>query len=126
MAAHPIVHIELSANDPQAASQFYKEIFGWQINVAPEFDYHMFQAEGGPGGGFVKVGSGADAFKNSAGDVLVYIGSDDIDADLRQVEARGGKIVAPKMEIPQTGWFGVFTDPTGNKIGLFTAMGQQG
>ena|SRR5579864_5249362 len=125
MAAHPIVHVELSATDPQAASQFYKDIFDWQITVAPEFDYHMFQAEGGPGGGFVKVGSPSDGV-SKVGDVLIYLGSDDIDADLRKVEARGGKTVTPKMEIPQTGWFGVFTDPSGNRIGLFTPMSPRG
>jgi predicted enzyme related to lactoylglutathione lyase len=123
MAAHPIVHVELSAIDPKAASQYYQDIFGWQITVAPEFDYHMFQAEGGPGGGFVNIGGEAGT---KAGDVLVYIASDDIEADLRKVEAKGGKTVTPKMEIPQTGWFGVFTDPSGNKIGLYTAMARQG
>ena len=123
MAAHPIVHVELSATDPKAASQFYQDIFGWQITVAAEMDYHMFQAEGGPGGGFVTIGGEAGT---KAGDVLVYIASDDIEADLRKVEARGGKTVAPKMEIPQTGWFGVFTDPSGNKIGLYTEMARQG
>jgi len=53
MAAHPIVHIEFPANDPQEASKFYTDLFGWQIQTDPTFDYHMFQAEGGPGGGFV-------------------------------------------------------------------------
>jgi predicted enzyme related to lactoylglutathione lyase len=26
------------------------------------------------------------------------------------------------MEIPETGWFALFTDPTGNQIGLYTPM----
>jgi predicted enzyme related to lactoylglutathione lyase len=33
--------------------------------------------------------------------------------------------VVPKTEIPQVGWFGVFKDPTGNKVALFTGA-QQG
>jgi predicted enzyme related to lactoylglutathione lyase len=33
--------------------------------------------------------------------------------------------VVPKTEIPGIGWFGVFTDPTGNKVGLYTAQSPQ-
>lgn len=128
MSAHPIVHIEFSANDPKAASAFYADAFGWQIQTDPHFDYHMFQAEGGPGGGFVPTATSTDGgtMQYKAGDVLVYIGSDDIDADLRKVESLGGEILVPKTEIPQTGWFGVFRDPTGNKVALYTNMGSQG
>ncbi len=127
MSAHPIVHVEIPANDPQAASTFYADAFGWQIQVAQEFNYHMFQAEGGPGGAFVAVSGGPDdTMQPQPGEVLIYLGSDDIDADLAKVESAGGTIVTPKTEIPQTGWFGIFRDPTGNKVGLFTYMSNQG
>src|SRR5207248_7655622 len=91
MAAHPIVHVEFPASDPQAASRFYADLFGWQIQTDPQMDYHMFQAEGGPGGGFPKAGTSM-----SAGEVLVYVGSEDIDADLRKAESLGGTIVVSK------------------------------
>ena len=123
MSNHPIVHLDIPASDPKAASKFYADAFGWKIEVAPEFDYHMFQAEGGPGGGFVNVGeSGGVSYK--AGEVLVYIGTNDIEASLAKVQSLGGKVVLPKTEIPQVGWWAIFTDPTGNKIGLFTDIHQ--
>lgn len=123
MSNHPIVHIEIPGNDTKAASKFYEDTFGWKIETDPNFDYHMFQAEGGPGGGFVKPGENMGV-SYKAGEVLIYIGTDDIDASLAKVTAHGGKVVLPKTEIPQTGWFAFFTDPTGNKIGLYTAMHQ--
>jgi uncharacterized protein len=88
----------------------------------------MFQAEGGPGGGFVSVATGADGgmMQYQPDDVLDYLAGDDIDADLRKIESLGGVIVVPKTEIPQTGWSGVFTDPTGNKLALYAAMPRQG
>lgn len=46
----------------------------------------------------------------------------EIEADLRHVENLGGTIVTPKTEIPGTGWFGVFQNPTGNKIALYTSQ----
>lgn len=59
-----------------------------------------------------------------AGEVLIYIGTDDIDASLAKITSLGGKTILPKTEIPQVGWWAVFADPTGNKIGLFTDMHQ--
>ena len=122
MANHSIVHIEIPASDTAAASKFYADLFGWNIQVDPSFNYHMFQAEPGPGGGFVEVG-GMGGYK--AGEVLIYVSTDDIDASLAKVESLGGKTVVPKTEIPNMGWFAFFTDPTGNRIGLFSGMGQQ-
>ena len=123
MSQHSIVHIEIPATDSRAASKFYADLFDWKIQVDPSFDYHMFQADPGPGGGFVQVSATSEAYK--VGDVRIYVSTDDIDATLAQVEALGGKTLEPKTEIPQTGWFAVFADPAGNRIGLFTALSQQ-
>jgi predicted enzyme related to lactoylglutathione lyase len=60
--------------------------------------------------------------ESPAGHVLVYIHSDDIETDLKNVEKLGGKVIHPKTEIPQIGWFGLFQDPTGNVLGLYTSM----
>src|SRR5579883_1047272 len=54
MSGHPIVHVEIPAADPRGTSQFYAEVFGWRVHTDPSFDYTMFAAEGGPGGGFVR------------------------------------------------------------------------
>ncbi len=121
MSNHPVVHIDIPGNDPKAAGQFYADAFGWQVETDPTFDYTMFRAEGGPGGGFVKVGGGM-GLGYKAGEVLIYIGTDDIDASLASVEKHGGKTVMGKTEIPNVGWWAVFADPTGNKVALYTDM----
>ncbi len=118
MVSHPIVHLDISAKDPAAASKFYAELFGWKIAVDPNFNYHQFAAEGGPGGGFV----GVDDQTYKAGDIVPYVGTDDIDAFLKKAESLGGKTLMPKTEIPGIGWFAFFADPTGNRIGLYTSM----
>ena len=124
MAAHPIVHIEIPANDTKGLAKFYADMFGWELQHDSNFDYWMFRADGGPGGGFVTTGdtdpSGHMEYKPDS--LLVYVDSDDIDADLAKVESLGGKVVMPETEIPHTGWFGIFTDPTGNRVALFTSM----
>ena len=115
MPSHPIVHIEFSAADLEKAGQFYSSIFGWKIQPMPEMNYATFEAEGGPGGGFNPLTQQAPA-----GTVLVYIDTEDIEGTLQQVTAQGGKVLQPKTEIPGYGWFGIFADPTGNQVGLYT------
>jgi len=124
MSNHSIVHVEIPALDPTKAGTFYADLFNWNIKVDPSFDYHMFQVEPGPAGGFVKVGEHPGQPSYKPGEVLIYVSTDDIDATLAKAESLGGKILVPKTEIPQTGWFAFFSDPTGNRIGLFTSVGQ--
>jgi uncharacterized protein len=117
MTKRNVVHIEFPASDVQATAKFYEGLFGWQIVSYPEMGYTMWNPGEGPGGGFPHVSD-----ENPAGQVLVYIHSDDIDADLERVKALGGKILRAKTEIPSTGWFGLFQDPTGNTLALYTSM----
>ena len=111
-----VVHVEIPAQDVQAASKFYENLFGWKMEHAAEFDYTMWEDGSGYGGGFNKVTE-----ETPAGQVIVYIHSDDIEADLKKVEELGGTVVTPKTEIPGTGWFGQFKDPTGNLLALYTS-----
>ena len=120
MSKHPIVHIEFSAHDRKATGKFYTDLFGWKVEQMPEMNYATFESEGGPGGGFNPVSE-----QNPAGTILVYVSTDDIEAALAKAESLGGKTIMPKTEIPTIGWFGIFSDPTGNVVGLFTGIGEQ-
>ena len=123
MASHPIVHVDLPATDPAAAAHFYETALGWHLQHDANFDYWMFQAAGGPGGGFVRAGQDAGGpVQNEIGKLLVYLGSDDIDADLARVEAAGGRTILPRTDIPGVGWFAVFADPSGNHLGFFQTL----
>ena len=117
MPKHPIVHIEFSTKDREESGKFYGELFGWKIQQMPEMDYAMFESGEGVGGGLNPVTEGFPA-----GTVMVYIGTDDIEATLAKAESLGAKTVVPKTEIPNMGWVGMFTDPTGNMLGLFTSL----
>ena len=117
MSKRNVVHIEIPTADVTASAKFYETLFGWKMEHAPEFDYTMWSDGSGYGGGFNKVSE-----ENPVGEVLVYIASADIDADLKPVEKLGGKVVRPKTDIPGTGWFALFKDPTGNTLALYTSM----
>jgi uncharacterized protein len=115
MSGHFICHVDIPANNQEETGKFYESLFGWKIQPIMK-EYTTFATGEGPGGGFSQVGDGMA----KAGQVLVYISTDDIDASLAKAESLGGKTVVPKTEIPTVGWFGIFTDPTGNQIALFT------
>ena len=117
MTKRNIVHIEIPAANPAKAGKFYQDLFGWQIESVPEMNYTMWDAGDGSAGGFNELG---DEVK--PGDIWIYVNSDDIEADLRKAVKLGGTIVREKSEIPQTGWYGMFKDPTGNTIALYTSM----
>jgi uncharacterized protein len=118
MDKHPIVHIEFAAQDPKTAGEFYAKLFGWNVEHMEAMNYTMFGEEAGLGGGFPSV----DGETFSPGDIVPYIQTEDIEASLAQAESLGGKIVQVKTEIPGMGWFGLFTDPTGNRVGVYTAL----
>ena len=121
MSSRPIVHVEIPAADPQTLGDFYKTVFGWGLNLDPTFNYLQFTGEGGPSGAFVQ-NSGDFWAGAGANSPLLYIGTDDIDGDLSKVQAAGCQVLTPKMEIPNIGWMAIFRDPSGNHVGLYTAM----
>lgn len=115
------VHIELSAADAKAAGKFYGDLFGWKIEADDELNYVQFGGgEGGVGGGFIGIDE-----NTPAGTVVPYASTDDIEAALAKAESLGATTLMPKTEIPGVGWFGLFVDPSGNRIGLYTSMNPQ-
>lgn len=119
MSQHNIVHVEIPSANPKVNAKFYGDAFGWKLEHTPDFDYWQFRPEALPGGGFPGI---SDPSAAKIGEVLVYIGTDDIEASLAKIESLGGKTLLPKQEIPGTGWWAFFADPTGNKLGLYKAM----
>jgi predicted enzyme related to lactoylglutathione lyase len=111
--AHPIVHFELSAQDPRAAGEWYNNLFGWPVTVSDQWDYVMVTTQERFGGGFNPVGPDMPA-----GTSIVYIATDDFDATFRRIQDAGGVVVTSRQDLPGVGAIGTFKDPTGNVVGL--------
>jgi uncharacterized protein len=111
--AGTIVHFELPSGDADRASGFWGGLFGWQIgsSVMEGFDYRMFEAGSDQGGAIMpsdKAGSG----------LIVYFGTDDIDASVAKVRELGGS-AEEKQPVPTHGWFASCTDTEGNSFSLW-------
>jgi len=115
MAKNSICHLEIMTKDTKKASDFYAALFGWEMNSYMGDEYVMFKPDAAPGGGISKS---ADFTPGSG--IVFYVEVDDIDAYLKKVVELGGKEKIRKTQIPNIGWYGQFTDPDGNIIGLFS------
>jgi predicted enzyme related to lactoylglutathione lyase len=106
-----IVHVEFPAQDVERAKRFWEGVGGWSLNDAgmPGIQYLMFQ-EGDQGGAVYTM--------DGEGGTTIYLGSDDIDADLAKVRELGGD-AEEKQPIPQIGWFARCKDSEDNEFSLY-------
>lgn len=109
-----IVHVEFHVKEPKKVEKFYGSLFGWKFEEVPGMNYSLFQAPGGPGGGVGGLQPG-----NWQTGITNYIFVNSIDEYQEKIKRAGGKIIAPKNEIPGQGWFAVFEDPTGTRMALW-------
>ena len=105
------VWIDLSSTDPAGAREFYSKLFGW--TAQPEADpaaggYAIARLDGKD-----VAGIGGTQDPNGPSAWMVYIGTRDADALARNVEAAGGKVVAPPFDVMDVGRMAVFQDPSG-------------
>jgi predicted enzyme related to lactoylglutathione lyase len=114
MPPRALVHVEIPAADRNAAADFYQKALGITSKLDTQFDYLGFGFDEQSGGAFVPLSESV-----RPGAVQVYLSSADLDADLKSVEDHGGTVILPRMEIGELGAIAVFTDPTGNPIGLW-------
>jgi uncharacterized protein len=114
MNKRAIVHVEIPAKDRETTAKFYSDLFGWEFQHYSEpSPYTMFET-GNIGGGYPDVSE-----NTKPGDVLVYIASSDIDADLKKIESKGGQVLMPRMDVGGMGQMAVFADPAGNRLALW-------
>lgn len=106
---------ELITPDPGEAKAFYDAVVGWDIGpkLPGEMDYRMIgRSDGGNAGGVLRLSD--DMSKHGAKPIwLGYVGVDDVDGTVAQVEARGGKVLMPASDIPDVGRIAMVTDPQG-------------
>jgi predicted enzyme related to lactoylglutathione lyase len=111
--------VEIPTADFARAVVFYQVILDIKIEQTEMGGITMGAFPTSGDGVFVQLIKGDD-YKPSADGTIVYLnGGDDLQKVAGRVEANGGKIVVPKTEIgPDMGFFAIFTDTEGNKVGL--------
>lgn len=109
-----VVHFEISADDPERAVNFYRDVFGWEFRrwEGEEEDYYLVLTGEGPG-----IDGGLFRRREVVGHVNT-VDVPDLDAFLEKVVAAGGTITIPKMPIPGLGWLAYVQDTEQSVVGL--------
>lgn len=121
MTTNAINWVEIPVTDFERAKAFYSKIFDYEMpemNMEPfKMGFLLYDQEKGGVGGAIVQGEGCEPSTKGA---KVYLnGGDDLSVVLGRVEAAGGKVIAPKTEIPPDfGYFATFEDTEGNHVSL--------
>jgi len=108
----PVVHFEIGCRDSAKTSAFFSALFGWNTQAMGPATMINTCADGGIHGHITALGHEPHHY------TIFYVQVDDVPGYLNKVGALGGKTLVPPVEIP-TGTFAWFSDPEGNRIGLW-------
>lgn len=125
-----VVHFEIPADDLARAKKFYKSMFGWELEDYPGMEYTVVRTvavdkkrvpkeKGAINGGIFRRNP-----EQSVSTVVINVPS--LDSYLTKVMAAGGKIVRPKQNMGEMGWYALVSDTEGNTIGLWQDMPKPG
>ena len=114
--AHPVVHVEIRSQDPDATREFLGELFGWRVASEGAFPGYTFIDTGVEGPPYTAI----SPRQSQEDEVLFFVGVEDVTATLTRAAELGATIVQPTQQVPGTS-FGVFADPAGHRIGVASA-----
>lgn len=125
-----IAFFEIPAADFSRAVDFYETVFDVKLPVfeCEQEKMASFMEEGETVGGIfyapefpISEDGKPVHFQPSEYGVLIHFNCDDITETLRKVIEKGGKVIVPrtKIEADCKGWFAVFKDSEGNRIGIY-------
>jgi uncharacterized protein len=122
----PVVHFELPVKDVAKAKVFYQKVFGWEVmdHAMPDGSIYVGvrttpvdeQSRMPLKPGAINGGMMARTDKVQAPVFAISVPS--IDERVQQVQAAGGKVVTPKVDLG-IGFYAYIADPDGTVVGLW-------
>lgn len=103
---------ELATRDPEAASRFYSQVFGWSFDAREMggFTYHYITLNGKQNGGMMPMDA---AWGDIPSHWMTYFRVADCDESARRAGELGAKTLVPPTDIPNVGRFSCQQDPQG-------------
>jgi len=110
---------ELMTTDPDAARDFYSQLFGWGSKSMdmPNGQYTTLQVGDTSIAGLTKIPADAKGMPPNWG---CYVTVKDVDAACTRVKELGGNVIMPPFEIPTVGRMAVIQDPQGAPLSIIT------
>jgi predicted enzyme related to lactoylglutathione lyase len=107
---------ELASPDVDASAGFYSELFGWEMEPIEgmEMPYQVIKRKDGASNGGIR-----SAQENEPPYWLVYFGTDDIEAKVKQATENGANAIVEPTDIGM-GHIAVLQDPQGAVFALYS------
>jgi len=119
--------IDLMTPDTDASKAFYGELFGWQCEDQFDGDgnriYTMARVDGKAVAGMGSPPPGAPEMPAVWNN---YVTVEDAQACTQKVEASGGSVIMPAMQVMESGTMAVCADPTGAAFSVWQPAGHIG
>ena len=105
---------EIPADDLESLRGFYQEMFNWSFEKMPgKYRYYRIVTPGdSPKGGLT-------ARQDAQHTPVNYVKVESVDEAVAKAEKLGAKVGVPKSSVPGHGWYAIFIDPQGNRIGVW-------
>lgn len=113
---NPVTHWQIITKDPDGASAFYQDLFGWKVDVANGLNYRMVdtQSDGqGVSGGIWPSPPEEHSL------VQLFVDVDDVDAAVEKATKLGAAVVMPKQVLPDGDEMAIIHDQFGITFGLW-------
>jgi predicted enzyme related to lactoylglutathione lyase len=99
--AAAVTHFEIYGEEPAKLAEFYRTLFGWEVEKPPGTDYWRIRTDPNNGSRF----DGGLTYRPLPGLLtwVHYVSVQSLDAAIDQVERLGGKVLRAKTALPRTG-----------------------
>jgi len=122
---NPVVHFEMPYDDRERIAGFYRNAFGWELQMlGPEMgNYVLATTADRDGAPQSKRGAINGGFYARQADMpgqhpSVVVAVEDIAAASRKVKEAGGEVLGEPMQIPGVGLYVAFYDTERNRLSM--------
>ena len=118
----PVLRWQIISKNPDQATEFYCQLFGWSVNTDNALGYRMIEtrSERGTEGGVWPCPPEGHAM------VVLYVAVDDVATCVEKARQLGGNVIIPPQKLPEGDEMAVIHDPEGLAVGLFKPAQSQG
>ena len=113
---NPVTRLQIVAQVPERVAAFYRNVFGWKVNVANALGYRELMS-GKPNGIDGGVWPNAPGAPNL---VQLFIEVDDVDAYVARAQKAGASVLVPPAQLPDGDRMAILLDVAGLSFGVFT------
>jgi uncharacterized protein len=114
-----LTHFEIYGERPASLAEFYRRVFGWQIEQMEAVNYWRINT----GCGEANALNGGLTYRAlpDLNGWLLYVQVPLLDETVELVTSLGGSVIRPKTAVPRTAWVTIVADPSKNIFGVWQA-----